>query len=259
MTYKIVADDYGMSTGINRVISELIGRSIISKVSVMSNESAEYAMNDIKKNVMTGLHVNLTVGTGKNDGQNNSFLRLIYLVYSNKLSIKQIRNNIRHQTAFLRNRGFEFSYLDTHHHIHIIPKVLKALILHAKTEGIRSIRCITMEKKYCIFYFYSLMRFGFMAQVPKMTFLYFAGLLMKARLDSAGITYCKNLILMPLATKGDYAGLLGSFIDKFESADSEIVTHPGPEAEIGGPDDYTGRFIEYRSLLSLTGRNFHRQ
>jgi predicted glycoside hydrolase/deacetylase ChbG (UPF0249 family) len=254
MTCKIVADDYGMSKEINHAISELVRKDIISKVSVMANESIEYSINDIGENVEVGLHLNLTANTkiiGINQDKKISFFKLLYFIYTKQLNVDQIVNNIRHQHEFLRYRGFKISYLDTHHHIHIIPQVLEALIIYAKTEGITSIRCITMEKKYLFFYLYSLTRFRFFAQVPKMIFLYSMGTLMKPKLDRAQINYCKNLVLMPLAIGGDYTKLLRELLNKFKNKNVEIVVHPGLEVKTNKSDSYsTGRYIEYYTILN---------
>lgn len=254
MGLKIVADDYGMSVEINHAISELVRKKIVSKVSVMSNESIEYSLSDIGE-VETGLHINLisyTKGIGINQDKKISPLKLLYFIYTKRLKIKQITDTIKHQFELLEDRGIKISYLDTHQHIHIIPRLLKLLIMFAKTKGINSIRCITMERKHLFFYLYSLMRFGFLTQVPKMIFLYSLGLLMKMKLDKSQINCCKNLILMPLAVRGNYSGLLKELLNRFKDEDAELVAHPGLETKTIKNDNYSSsRYIEYCSLLDL--------
>lgn len=253
MLCKIVADDYGMSIEINQAISELVKKNIVSKVGVMANESIRYSVSDISDNIETSLHINLVskpeiIGINHNK-KKISLLKLLYLLYTRQLNINHILDSINQQYRILHSRGFKISYLDTHQHVHIIPKILKSVITYAKTKGIDSIRCITMERRYSFFYFYSLMRFGFFDQVPKMIFLYAMGILMKLKFDKVQIDYCKNLILMPLAGRGDYAGLLKEFLNKFKDKDAEIVIHPGLGAETIYDDGYFGRYIEYLSML----------
>jgi len=253
MGCKIVADDYGMSLEINQAISELVKKNILSKVSVMANESISYHVNDINNNVEIGLHINLVsnpeiVRTNQNK-KKTSLLKLLYFLYTGQLAIKNILDSINQQCKILESRGFEISCLDTHQHVHIVPRILKAVITYAKTKGIGAIRCITMEKRYLIYYFYSLIRFGFMKQLPKMILLYLMGIVMRMKFDKAGIAYCGNLILMPLATGGDYAGLLKDFLNKFKGKDTEIIIHPGLETEENSGDGYMGRYIEYLSIL----------
>ncbi|RJO61255.1 ChbG/HpnK family deacetylase [candidate division WS5 bacterium] len=253
MSCKIVADDYGMSLEINQAISELVKKNILSKVSVMANESVGYYMNDINNNIEIGLHINLVsnpeiVKTTQNK-KKTSLLKLLYILYTGQLNFKNILDGINQQCKILESRGFKISYLDSHQHVHIVPRILNAVIAYARTKGIGTIRCITMEKKYLIYYFYSLMRFGFLKQIPKMILLYFMGIVMKMKFDRTGINYSRNLILMPLATGGDYGGLLKDLLNKFKDKDTEIIVHPGLETEGNNGDGYMGRYIEYLSIL----------
>jgi len=242
MSLKIIADDYGLSVEINHAISKLVYKNIVSKVSVMANELIQYQSSDIKQ-AETGLHINYNIPP----------LKLLYLIYTKRLSDEQIKHSIARQFNFLKERRFKISYLDTHQHVHIIPGLLNLLIMIAKTEGIDSIRCITMSRRHLCFYLYSLIRFGFLAQVPKMILLYLGGFLMKIKLDKYKINYCKNLVLMPLAKSGNYEGLLKTFVKRFKGEDAELVTHPGLETENHNIDKYSeGRYTEYRSLLNLT-------
>lgn len=244
MPCKIVADDYGLSVEINHAISELVGKNIVSKISVMTNEAIQYQSSDIEQ-AETGLHINLV-------SHKISSLKLLYLIYTKRLNDKQIKDSILRQFNFLEERGIKISYLDTHQHVHIIPRLLNLLIMFAKAKGIDLIRCITMSRRHLCFYLYSLMRFGFLFQVPKMILLYSLGFLMKIKLDKCKMNYCKNLVLMPLAKRGDYAGLLKAFFKRFKDEDAELVTHPGLEIGTHEFDKYShGRYVEYCSLLNL--------
>lgn len=253
-----MADDYGMCPEVNQAISELSKKNILSKVSVMANESIRYS-SDISNRVETGLHINLVHETGcggmNQSSKKASLLKLLYLIYTGRMNSGSILDSIDRQYNILTSKGFKVSHLDTHQHVHVVPKILKAIVTFAKKKDVFSIRCITMEGKYLIFYFYSLMRFGFFAQVPKMILLYAMGKVMKLKLDNAHINYCKNLILMPLAGKGNYTGLLQKILEKFYDKDVEIVVHPGLETMTGNGDGYRGRHIEYFSLLKQEGRD----
>ena len=108
-----------------------------------------------------------------------------------------------------------------------------------------------MRKRYLPFYFYSLIRYGFITQVPKLFILYSLGAVMKRTLDKYQIQYSKNLVLMPLALHGDYAGLIKSFYRRFKDQDAEIVTHPGLMQDTGFDEYIEGRKIEYEALQSF--------
>ena len=261
MTCRIIADDYGMSAEVNTAISELVCKNVISKVSVMANDSFQYSPDDIK-GAETGLHVNLlsyAKGVGINPKTKLSPLKLLYFVVSGKMDINKIMENIKLQHAILEQKGFKVSHMDTHQHVHIVPKILEALISYARANRIGKIRCITMEPGHLFFYLSSLARFGFMAQMPKIILLYLAGILMKIKLDRVHIGYCKNLIVMPLAEGGDYEGFLNEMINRFKDSDAELVTHPAFEMNTDRLDDYTkGRYVEYCSLLKQ-GKVIHGQ
>jgi predicted glycoside hydrolase/deacetylase ChbG (UPF0249 family) len=264
MSYKIVADDVGVSKEINDAIVDLINKKIVSKVSVVAGVSDGFLRDNIGEDTEVGLHVRFS-GTSKIIGLNLTKdvtpFKFIYLTLTNKVSIDMLVDNIEHQFNILRNQGFRVDYMDTHHHVHVIPRVLDALILCAKKVGINSIRCITIEKKYIFFYLGSLLRYGFFMQIPKLILLYLMGLWMKKKLDKAEVDYSKNLFLMPLAKGGNYEGLLKAILRKFKYRDTiaEIVSHPGFKTGLNQFDDYSkGRFIEYQSLINqgyfLSGR-----
>ncbi|MBI5056280.1 MAG: ChbG/HpnK family deacetylase [Nitrospirae bacterium] len=244
-----------MAKDINSAISELTKKKIVSKVSVMAYETTEIISNDFDKNVEIGLHINLTANTtliGMDQSNNLTLPKLLYLIYTRQLTKNKIIDNIKHQHNVIKSKGFQITYMDTHQHIHIIPKVMNSLIHYAQTAGIFSIRCITLEKKNMFFYIFSLIRYGFLLQVPKMMILYFMGYFMKRKLDNAKIRYSKNLVLMPLATGGNYEDLLKEFINRFRDKDfdTEIVSHPGLGTENRIDSYIAGRLDEYRSLLN---------
>ncbi len=254
MGFRITADDLGMTEEINSAISELAERQIVSKVSVMAEGNLDLSLEDLGAHVEAGLHFNLTLPLKYSSGQGIELspLKLLFHIVTGRLSKEQIMGYVEGQFEALVSKGFKFSYLDTHQHIHIIPFVLTALITFAKDKGIGSIRCITMEPGQMLFYLSSFIRHGFFKQVPKMLLLYALGGIMKTRLDREGIEYSRNLVLMPLAVGGDYPGLLKCLIERFRDSDVEIVTHPGMKPETIGPDGYgEGRYIEYSSLLNL--------
>lgn len=253
MYCKFVADDYGMSREVNNAIADLVRRGIVSKTSVMANESCQYSLMDIE-NIDKGLHVNLSSydqNGGINQNECISPLKSLYSMYSKKLAADHIMDSFKKQYKFLDDKGMKISYIDSHLHLHAIPKLLDLLIVFAQSRGINSIRCITMEGRHLFYYLYSLFRFGFLTHIPKIVILYTMGFFMRRKMENARILCCKNLVLMPLATRGDYPGLLKELFNRFKNEDAEIVIHPGLETETQY-DIYTdGRYIEYRSLLNL--------
>jgi hypothetical protein len=108
-----------------------------------------------------------------------------------------------------------------------------------------------MNFKYFPNYIFLLIKNGFLLQVFKIILLYFFGLFMKKKLVKNNINFSKNLVLMPLAGKGNYHELLYQLINLFKDDIVEIVTHPG-EIQQKPFDKYNeGRNIEYNSLTNL--------
>jgi hypothetical protein len=255
MRCEFVADDYGIFKEINEAIIDLSRRNVISKIGVMQGDHVIIPDTQIAQKVQTGLHINLTSNTGNEERGTNretSPFRLFYRCYiKREINIDHLLDIILSQAEFVESKGIRISYLDTHMHVHILPKVLMALVIFAKIKGINFIRCITMRKLYLPFYFYSLIRYGFITQVPKLFILYSMGFIMKRTLDKHQIQYSKNLVLMPLALKGDYAGLMKSFYRMFKDKDAEIVTHPGLIQGTGFDEYREGRKIEYEALQNI--------
>lgn len=254
----ITADDYGMSEKVNRAIAELVDKNIIKRVGLMVNNEVEYSSDELR-GAETGLHLNFTCNIDlscRGSHEKTSPLKLLCGFYMGRFDRESILKAMESQFGFFQSRGIAISYIDTHQHVHIIPKMLEAVIHFAKSKGISSIRCLTMDKKYILFYLSSLIRFGFILQVPKLAFLYLFGMVMKQQLDKSEIHYSRNLVLMPLARGGNYSVLLKTLINKFKETDAEFVTHPG--LKISGKNDHSdvdryveGRDVEYTSLLSL--------
>jgi len=236
-----VADDYGLAEPIDRAIQTLTQRGVITRVSMMANSA--YTPDPLPDHIATGLHIDLTT--------RRSPLRLLLASYLTRGFRNHITDQITAQSNLLSQRGIPISHLDTHQHVHILPSVFNALIATAQTHDIKRIRCLTMSFKHFIPYIIALLKFGFLRQIPKIIALYTFGCFMKRKLDRANITYCPNLVLMPLAKHGDYPGLLNTLIQQFQHTDAECVTHPGglpvPETE----PYTTGREIEFQALKTL--------
>ena len=251
----ITSDDYGISSEINSAIIQLIYNKKLTKVSVMYGD---FVIPDTRinfSNVLTGLHIDFiyrSVYSLNNKIVSISPFKLFLNCYLSKNFDKfTYFQHLTNQADFIKSKGFKINYLDTHLHIHIIPRILDILISYAKQNGINDIRCITMNFKYFPNYIFLLIKNGFLLQVIKIILLYFFGFFMKKKLVKNNINFSKNLVLMPLAGKGNYNKLLYQLINLFKDDIVEIVTHPG-EIQQKPFDKYNeGRNIEYNSLTNL--------
>ncbi|MCZ6633058.1 MAG: ChbG/HpnK family deacetylase [bacterium] len=248
----LAADDYGLDPEIDRAIQELTKKKIVNKVSVLANPTYPTELPKLSNHVETGLHVNLTTPWPKQT-QNHppSPWQLLRASLKRRLSTDVLIAQISQQLALLKSRGLAISFLDTHHHVHLIPRILHALIHVAQHQNIEHVRCLTMRFRHFPGYVYALVKYGFISQIPRILTLYTCGLAMKASLDRAGLSYCPNLVIMPLATGGDYPGLLQTLLHQFQHQNAEFVTHPGFASQHLPNEPYVkGRTQEYQALLS---------
>ena len=74
-----------------------------------------------------------------------------------KISQKQIRQELEAQVVKVLDQGIPISHIDSHQHLHMLPRILNTVISIAKKHGIRIIRvpneklCIDMINEYGFF------------------------------------------------------------------------------------------------------------
>lgn len=141
--WLITADDWGMSPGVNQGIIELSEAGIIKRTSAMA-ESAYLTerLPDLlklvqKQKLEIGIHFNLT-------HEKKSPLCVLFraLRLEKHEFYEEVRKEFKKQIDLLRNAGIQPSYLDGHHHIHLVPGVIEAISDLLHESGIRQIRLL---------------------------------------------------------------------------------------------------------------------
>ena len=210
-------------------------------------------------NILTGLHIDFVYRSIYSTNEKIVPITPLKLFYNCYLTgnFDKLRyfQHITNQANFITRKGFNINYLDTHLHVHILPKILDLLISYAKQNNINNIRCITMKFKYFPNYIYLLIKNGYFSQVFKIFLIYFFGFFMKKKLQKNKINFTKNLVLMPLARNGNYNEILYQLLNLFNEDVVEIVTHPGKIQQIPFDKYNQGRNIEYNSLIKLQFSN----
>ncbi len=143
------ADDWGLSAGVNAGILELARRGIIRRVSVLADGQAiSDGLEELKKlPVQIGLHFNLTYGphaVGRSPGS----MMLRWLLASRAKRAQWAKNQFQRQTQALANLGVQVSYLDGHHHMHVLPGLLKILAPDLMKQGIKKTRLPLDPKRW---------------------------------------------------------------------------------------------------------------
>ena len=150
------ADDFGLTSGVNRAILEAHSRGIVTSATLMANGSAfaeAVTMAGTVPRLSLGCHVVLVDGSPVLDpsqaasllgpGQ-REFRRgmagFAMQAMRGLLSPCEVEAEATAQIHKVQSSGVAVSHLDTHKHTHMFPQVLKPLLAAARSCGIRAIR-----------------------------------------------------------------------------------------------------------------------
>jgi chitin disaccharide deacetylase len=154
------ADDFGLTSGVNRAIRELHADGLVTSTTLMARAAATGEAIEIARSLPSlgvGCHIVLVDGepllTAReqiphlagptHDRFRHSlwdFLNGLYLDPGPKVFGGQIEAEARAQIEFLQNQGVNLAHIDTHKHTHIFPSVLRPILRAARACGIRAIR-----------------------------------------------------------------------------------------------------------------------
>jgi predicted glycoside hydrolase/deacetylase ChbG (UPF0249 family) len=154
----INADDWGLSPGINEGILDLARRNIVQRVSILATGSfVNDRLAELKSlpTLTLGLHFSLTFGkTSLGDriqllavhGRLHLSPTRVALLFflSGKDRRKRLNREVilllREQLSILESFGICPKYLDGHHHIHLVPGMMKSILPILREVGITQVR-----------------------------------------------------------------------------------------------------------------------
>lgn len=159
----INADDFGLTSGVNRAIIEASRAGAITSTTLMANSSAfdeAVALAKAQPHLRVGCHVLLIDGeplssglktligrrttSGKTTGGTpkfkNSLKEFALAAIQKRLSQKEIRQEAEAQIRKIQAAGIAVSHIDTHKHTHMFPQVLRPVLKAAKACGVRAVR-----------------------------------------------------------------------------------------------------------------------
>ncbi len=152
----INADDFGLTSGVNRGILEAHRAGVVTSTSLMADvthtdEAAAMACDAPRLSV--GCHVVLIDGSPLLSGREipslvrsgegrfrESWTHFTAAVLCGRVRQEEIAAEVRAQIHRLRELGVHLSHLDTHKHVHILPAVLQPILQAARDCGIRAVR-----------------------------------------------------------------------------------------------------------------------
>ena len=149
------ADDFGISRGANRGIVEAHRSGLVTSASVMANlPSAEDALTRAATCPDLGLGLHLTLTAGRPLSRTDEVATLVdaegqFLVLGTllaRLSLGQViadhlRRELAAQVEWALRRGVRPDHVDSHHHVHVHPRVTPVVIALAREHRIAWVRC----------------------------------------------------------------------------------------------------------------------
>lgn len=158
------ADDFGLCKALNRAVLEGYQNGLLKSTSLVANgEAFEEAVNEIIPQcpeLGVGIHLNIIEGkalcsdlttlTDTHGNFNNSYIQLLIKAYNPKEKdfFAELEREFRRQIEKVMSRT-KVTHIDSHVHIHSIPRIFDLVCRLAKEYGIKQIRT-QFEKPYII-------------------------------------------------------------------------------------------------------------
>ncbi len=150
------ADDFGLTSGVNRAIVELHQAGVLTSTTRMANAAAPNEAIELA-------HVNPTLGVGCHivlvdgapvlppreiptliDPQTGCFppklTTFLARLFTGQIRTAEIEAETAAQISLLQRRSLSLTHIDTHKHTHMFPRVLRPILRAARACGIRAIR-----------------------------------------------------------------------------------------------------------------------
>ncbi len=152
----INADDFGLTSGINRAILEGHQQGVVTSATLMANGPAFQDAVQLSRSVpklSVGCHIVLTDGQPVLDASQVSTLvegqslrfrdplsKVLLATLTGRLDENQIEAEAQAQIRKLQAAGIVVSHFDSHKHTHLLPQILRPLLRAAKACGVRAVR-----------------------------------------------------------------------------------------------------------------------
>lgn len=150
------ADDFGLTSGVNRAVLELHAAGVLTSATLMAVAGASKEAIEIARSTPTlgvGCHVVLIDGEpvlparqirSLIDRRTGSFhptlAAFLPRLLAGAIRAAEIEAEARAQIELLQSRGLLLTHIDTHKHTHMFPPVLRAVLRAARAAGIGAAR-----------------------------------------------------------------------------------------------------------------------
>ena len=149
------ADDFGLTTEINQGIIRAFEEGIVTSTSLSANgEAFRDAVALIKTTPSLDVGIHLTLVEERpvlppqtipslvdNTGRFRKSAQLFFVDYlKGKISMQEVKMEFHAQAKKILDQGISITHIDSHQHIHILPKVANITVELAEEYGIKHIR-----------------------------------------------------------------------------------------------------------------------
>jgi len=151
----INADDFGLNEKVNEGILRSFRNGILRSASLMANgNSFEQAVGIINSNPNLDIGVHLTLVeekpildidkiptlVNKNGNSRTNAIEFARKYFSEKISLEEIKKEFTAQIEKILDHGIKISHIDSHQHLHMLPKILDITIELANQYNIKFVR-----------------------------------------------------------------------------------------------------------------------
>jgi predicted glycoside hydrolase/deacetylase ChbG (UPF0249 family) len=152
----IHADDYGLAPGVNRAVEEGLQSGALHSASILlggEDANAALAWAASHPQFDFGVHLNLTHGRPVlsgvrvpslvgDDGRFRPLGSFFMRFLLGRIAVEEIAAEWRAQIAAARAAGVRISHLDSHQHVHLIPRIFRGVAVLLATEERVSLRAM---------------------------------------------------------------------------------------------------------------------
>jgi hopanoid biosynthesis associated protein HpnK len=153
----INADDFGLTSGVNRAIAKAAGGGVLTSTTLMAgsrcfDEAVELSRNlpDLKigchvvlidgEPVSGGLRTLLEPGSGNAPRFRRNLKEFALAAMRGRILADEIQQETEAQIRRIQAAGLTVTHVDTHKHTHMFPHVLGPVLRAAKACGVRTVR-----------------------------------------------------------------------------------------------------------------------
>ena len=152
----INADDFGLTAGVNRAITEAHERGVVTSATLMANAGAvEDAIACARRTRLSvGCHVVLIdsapllppesvsslVADGPGTRFHDGWLSFASRALRKRFEQDQMAAEVEAQVCKIQQAGQTVTHVDSHKHVHLLPPVLAPILHAARACGVRAVR-----------------------------------------------------------------------------------------------------------------------